>query len=59
MGRCVRFLSHCPYRKNARTNAYKLATLVNPHFNTNCSSRELLDFLQSVNASTLDKTSKL
>lgn len=51
-------MSHWAYQRNSRSLAFKLATFIDPHFNINSSSEELLNFLQNVNASVLDEASK-
>lgn len=48
-------ISPWAYQRNARSIAYKLATLVSPYFNINSTSKELLNFLQSISPSTLSR----
>lgn len=44
-------------QRHARSIAYQLATFIDPYFNINSSSQELLNFLQNVDARTLDHAS--
>lgn len=47
-------LSSWSYQRNARQIAYQLASFIDSNFNQSSSSEELLEFLQDVDAATLD-----
>lgn len=53
--------SLCPwsYQRNYKQYAYALATYLNPNFKKNASSKELLEYLQSVPAKKLKEAQQI
>lgn len=50
-------LGHWANQRDLRSLSFRLATFIDPQFNINSTSEELLSFLQNVNTSVLDRAS--